>query len=879
MGNIIASNPGSEFWSAANNNLYSDTGKVISTTKPNECNFLSWWDGDLTREILDQTRIVKYELNDGTLSSNRLETFVGVHSNNGTKATPSVSADILGDWREEVIFPTLDDTALRIYTTTIPTEHKLTTFMHDTQYRCAIAWQNIGYNQPPHPSFYVGDDKTDYPKPNVKTAVDSVTVETPEPEQSTETIMSTETFDNADMSEWGGTVVKENAPYNNVLSLSGNTTKELANASTCVKITAEYNDDKTIKNVKSEKVDISEAKPMEVNGNTTVMYWNSLRGMKPVTADSTIELPSIVQLKFMWKPTVNNSSVSLADENGDNIFTIAKPDGAVTYTVNGETKTLDTSLSKNDWYSVTITVDTVSKLIDCAVKDYSSVGIDEKGVYGVSYTGGEVNALKSTGSNYLDNVSFAGIKYNVPMKSVSINVTDGNNAISGAEITVNGKTVKSNSNETATIMLREDSSYNVTVRKAGYKTYSGTISANETSKNITLEVAQENDVYVKYLNTDGEEIADKKLVGKALDNTTYTVSEDNLADIKTADGTIYEFDADATEELTVTVDSETNIELVYKVKNTPVENDLNEFRVNFGKNSIGSSAWSSQVPSEYKTTTKGVNYGLFGNIGSNDITVNLPATLGDSFVIEYDMYVSNIDEGNIFSMVPYSGSTEGNPVGFVNDGSSIALVTGNNASKPTYIADKIYGVGARSGGNTSASSEEIDISEYKGVAIDLNFRTDACADNSSSYVSLLGEKNSTHSVGSSTKGQILTILAKANGNGTWNVITVNGVDIKAKANIHNGTNNGEGDGLSLKRDTTGWLHLYVVPNFEKQKSAVLITRISDGSIVYSGELDFVTQADSFKYVYVSGGKQYNATWLDNIEISGINSSISSLVEA
>ena len=201
MGNIIASNPGSEFWSAANNNLYSDTGKVIITTKPNECNFLSWWDGDLTREILDQTRIVKYELNDGTLSSNRLETFVGVHSNNGTKATPSVSADILGDWREEVIFPTLDDTALRIYTTTIPTEHKLTTFMHDTQYRCAIAWQNVGYNQPPHPSFYVGDDKTDYPKPNVKTAVDSVTIETPTPEQSTETIMSTETFDNADMSE------------------------------------------------------------------------------------------------------------------------------------------------------------------------------------------------------------------------------------------------------------------------------------------------------------------------------------------------------------------------------------------------------------------------------------------------------------------------------------------------------------------------------------------------------------------------------------------------------------------------------------------------------------------------------------------------------
>lgn len=190
MGNIIASNQYAEWWSAANNNLYDINGKVISTTKPHECNFLSWWDGDLTREILDQTRIVKYELNNGELTSNRLENFVGVHSNNGTKATPTLSADILGDWREEVIFPTLDDTALRLYTTTIPTEHKLTTFMHDTQYRCAIAWQDTGYNQPPHPSFYVGDEKSDYPKPNVRTAAEPVIAATPKPAQTTEMIMA-----------------------------------------------------------------------------------------------------------------------------------------------------------------------------------------------------------------------------------------------------------------------------------------------------------------------------------------------------------------------------------------------------------------------------------------------------------------------------------------------------------------------------------------------------------------------------------------------------------------------------------------------------------------------------------------------------------------
>jgi rhamnogalacturonan endolyase len=68
-----------------------------------------------------------------------------------------LSADILGDWREEVIWRTADNTALRIYTTTIPATNRLYTLMHDRQYREAIAWQNVAYNQPPHPGFYLGD--------------------------------------------------------------------------------------------------------------------------------------------------------------------------------------------------------------------------------------------------------------------------------------------------------------------------------------------------------------------------------------------------------------------------------------------------------------------------------------------------------------------------------------------------------------------------------------------------------------------------------------------------------------------------------------------------------------------------------------------------
>ncbi|MGN0482165.1 MAG: RICIN domain-containing protein [Lachnospiraceae bacterium] len=128
-------------------------------------NFLVWWDGDLYREGLDRNYINKYNYN--TKGIDRLLTADNVHSNNSTKATPSLSGDILGDWREEVIWPTADDTALRIYTTTTPTEHRLYTLMSDIQYRTSIAWQNVAYNQPPHTSYYMGEDMKTPTKPNV----------------------------------------------------------------------------------------------------------------------------------------------------------------------------------------------------------------------------------------------------------------------------------------------------------------------------------------------------------------------------------------------------------------------------------------------------------------------------------------------------------------------------------------------------------------------------------------------------------------------------------------------------------------------------------------------------------------------------------------
>jgi autotransporter-associated beta strand protein len=151
--------------------LWSATGVQISTSAPSPKNFGIWWDADLLREFEDGTTISKW--NWLTRTTSNLLSPAGLASNNSTKATPSLQADILGDWREEVIWRTADNTALRIYTTTIPASNRIYTLMHDHQYREAIAWQNTAYNQPPHPSFYLGDGMGAVPKANIVTSLNA----------------------------------------------------------------------------------------------------------------------------------------------------------------------------------------------------------------------------------------------------------------------------------------------------------------------------------------------------------------------------------------------------------------------------------------------------------------------------------------------------------------------------------------------------------------------------------------------------------------------------------------------------------------------------------------------------------------------------------
>lgn len=155
VGDIDPRYAGAEAWAVNSPRLYDARGKVIGERHPRQVNFMVWWDGDLLRELLDGTRVYKWDWLSG--ESKVLLDAVGVSSNNGSKSTPVLSADLFGDWREEIIWRAADDSSLRIYSTPIPTTHKFTTLMQDPQYRAAIAWQNTAYNQPPWPSFYIGE--------------------------------------------------------------------------------------------------------------------------------------------------------------------------------------------------------------------------------------------------------------------------------------------------------------------------------------------------------------------------------------------------------------------------------------------------------------------------------------------------------------------------------------------------------------------------------------------------------------------------------------------------------------------------------------------------------------------------------------------------
>ncbi|WP_425498386.1 rhamnogalacturonan lyase [Halogeometricum salsisoli] len=171
---------GAEAWASGGVGTYAASGERIREDPIPSINSAVWWTGDLLRELLDHEwnaeetygvgRLTKWNPESEELDP--LKSFEGTRSNNWTKGNPCLSGDILGDWREEVIWRTEDSEALHLYATPHETDHRLYTLLHNPQYRTAIARQNAGYNQPPWPSYFLGHGMDDPPSPDIELVSD-----------------------------------------------------------------------------------------------------------------------------------------------------------------------------------------------------------------------------------------------------------------------------------------------------------------------------------------------------------------------------------------------------------------------------------------------------------------------------------------------------------------------------------------------------------------------------------------------------------------------------------------------------------------------------------------------------------------------------------
>ena len=153
VADIDPNSSGCEFWWYGSN-AHSQDGATDLGYKPTSCNMAIWFDGTLSRQLINEN-IIHSPANGRTFTMYRYsETFI-----NGTKSNPSWYGDILGDWREEVILPDatrLQD--LKIFSTWYPTTHRFPWLMTDHTYWMSALNENIGYNQPTNVGYYLGSD-------------------------------------------------------------------------------------------------------------------------------------------------------------------------------------------------------------------------------------------------------------------------------------------------------------------------------------------------------------------------------------------------------------------------------------------------------------------------------------------------------------------------------------------------------------------------------------------------------------------------------------------------------------------------------------------------------------------------------------------------
>ena len=163
LADIDPRHSGLEMWSSSGN-IYNVDGEVISSVQPST-NFKIWWDGDVLGELLDKNFVEKWDWEQNGVT--RLFTADDVRVN--SRNAPVLYGDLLGDWREEVLYETSDFKELRLYTTTIPSEVRIYTLPHNPAYRNGLAVK--GYMQSLLTDYYLGDGMSAPPYPNIRPAV------------------------------------------------------------------------------------------------------------------------------------------------------------------------------------------------------------------------------------------------------------------------------------------------------------------------------------------------------------------------------------------------------------------------------------------------------------------------------------------------------------------------------------------------------------------------------------------------------------------------------------------------------------------------------------------------------------------------------------
>ena len=153
---IDPTSEGVEMWSLCTGGIRNTRGEKIANPRGLSYNMAVWWDGDLLRELLDRNSVTKYDWTKKSIRT--VTTFLGVSSNNSSKSNPCLQADVLGDWREEVLMRSTDSEHVYLFMTPYPTDYRFDTFLQDIPYRLSVVTENVAYNQPTQPGFYFGPD-------------------------------------------------------------------------------------------------------------------------------------------------------------------------------------------------------------------------------------------------------------------------------------------------------------------------------------------------------------------------------------------------------------------------------------------------------------------------------------------------------------------------------------------------------------------------------------------------------------------------------------------------------------------------------------------------------------------------------------------------